>query len=121
MKKAIPVIFFIMFCAIAHAQNNQHNRNRPFDNDWLFIKDTIQADAPSFDDTKWRTINLPHDWSIEDLPNQSAGAIEGPFDKNSIGQGATGFTDGGTGWYRKKFATDASFSGSLVTVHFDGV
>lgn len=126
LKLAIGLSLFTIsyysFVQHAHAQNKTAGRSKLFDDNWLFIKDSINgAEALGYDDAKWRTVNVPHDWSIEDLPNQSAGTMEGPFDKNSIGQGATGFTNGGTGWYRKKFITEASFSGQLVTIHFDGV
>ena len=50
----------------------------PFDANWLFVKDSIVgAEATGFDDSKWRTVNLPHDWSIEDLPNQATGITGG--------------------------------------------
>ncbi len=40
-----------------------------FDQDWLFFRgDASGADASSFDDSAWRKLDLPHDWSIEDLP-----------------------------------------------------
>ena len=45
------------------------NRNRLFDSQWKFMCDSIPgAEQPSFDDSNWRTLDLPHDWSIEDLP-----------------------------------------------------
>ncbi len=122
MKKSVMTFLFACCSILSHAQNKTAERSKQFDDNWLFLKDSlIGAEDPGFDDAKWRAVDLPHDWSIEDLPGQAAGLIEGPFDKNSIGQGATGFTDGGTGWYRKKFITEASFPGKLVTVHFDGV
>ena len=46
-------------------------RTVSFDDNWLFKKDsTINADAANYSDVNWRKIDLPHDWSIEDLPNQ---------------------------------------------------
>jgi beta-galactosidase len=40
-----------------------------FDSDWRFLRaDAPGAEAPDFDDTTWRLLDLPHDWSIEDLP-----------------------------------------------------
>ncbi|WP_177324118.1 hypothetical protein [Streptomyces mirabilis] len=44
-------------------------RERSFDEGWLCLGgDTSDAAAPSFDDGSWRALDLPHDWSIEDLP-----------------------------------------------------
>ena len=43
-------------------------RTISFDKDWLFKKDSsISAEGANFDDATWRKLDLPHDWSIEDL------------------------------------------------------
>jgi len=56
-----------------------------FDYKWKFSKGEIPgAEAASFDDKSWRSIDLPHDWSIENLPNQSPGDIIGPFTKKAL-------------------------------------
>jgi beta-galactosidase len=103
-------------------------RERSFDEDWrFFLGDVDGAQAPSFDDGPWRALDLPHDWSIEDLPHATStdgGAtsdpsllvtqqpptepippqVIGPFDpRNSAGGGSTAYTVGGIGWYRKRF------------------
>ncbi|MFZ0428327.1 MAG: glycoside hydrolase family 2 TIM barrel-domain containing protein [Acidobacteriota bacterium] len=42
---------------------------RPLTTDWKFLRgDPSGAEQASFDDADWRTVDLPHDWSIEDLP-----------------------------------------------------
>ncbi|MBN1185195.1 MAG: DUF4982 domain-containing protein [Bacteroidales bacterium] len=98
------------------------SRNLPFDTDWLFINDSVKnAQEPEFDDVGWQKVELPHDWSIHDLPNQTEGLIVGPFNKRSPGFTQTGFTVGGTGWYRKKFKTDDALKNKQVIIHFDGV
>ncbi|HWB28477.1 MAG TPA: glycoside hydrolase family 2 TIM barrel-domain containing protein [Chitinophagaceae bacterium] len=120
MKRPFTAVCFIVCAAIANAQTN--TRNQLFDDNWRFIKDsTIQAEVPGFDDSKWRKIDLPHDWSIEDLPNQTTESIIGPFDKRSTGGGATGYTDGGTGWYRKQFVISKADEGKQISIQFDGV
>jgi len=44
-------------------------RDQPFDSDWRFHRgDVIGAERPAFADSSWRMLDLPHDWSIEDLP-----------------------------------------------------
>lgn len=46
-----------------------NDRDRSFDSDWRFLRaDAPGAEAQSFDDAAWRTLDAPHDWSIEDLP-----------------------------------------------------
>ena len=93
------------------------NRLLPFTEDWRFHRGDISgAEAASFDDSAWRTLDVPHDWSIEDLPSASdqgnnaiwsdgASPIRvGPFDAyQSEGQISTGWTVGGIGWYRRSF------------------
>ncbi len=40
-----------------------------FDEDWRFLLgDPSGAEAPSFDDSGWRKLDVPHDWQAEDLP-----------------------------------------------------
>jgi beta-galactosidase len=44
-------------------------RDRLFDSDWRFLRgDATGAENPAFDDSEWRKLDVPHDWSIEDLP-----------------------------------------------------
>jgi beta-galactosidase len=99
-----------------------NSRCRLFDKDWKFFKGELTgAEAAGFDDSNWRKLNLPHDWSIEDLPDQKEGEVVGPFDKKSIGLFYTSYTIGGTGWYRKSFVMDKADKGKEVSVYFDGV
>lgn len=113
----------LMFSAFTlKAQNSSPLRTVSFDSAWHFTKDSVaNAEQPDFNDSKWRIVDLPHDWSIEDLPNQTADRIVGPFSKSSIGKAATGWTVGGTGWYRKKFVVGQTEQNKLASIHFDGV
>ncbi|MDN3709403.1 hypothetical protein QW060_20550, partial [Myroides ceti] len=45
----------------------------------------------------------------------------GPFSGSSVGKTGTGFTVGGTGWYRKNFTLDRSSSNKIAYLQFDGV
>ena len=70
-----------------------------FDKSWRFHPGDIpEAERNDFDDSSWRSLDLPHDWSIEDIPGTNA-----PVDSNAIGGASTGYMIGGTGWYRKTF------------------
>ena len=64
---------------------------------------------------------MPHDWSIEKLPGQESGKVVGPFSNESPGTTATGYTLGGTGWYRKTFIVDAKKNYNTTLINFDGV
>ncbi len=86
-------------------------RGQSFNSSWKFhLGDVTGAQQPMFDDTSWRSLNVPHDWSIEL-----------PFDMNSPAHGAGGFLDGGVGWYRKTFTVPQSYSGQNIRIEFDGV
>jgi beta-galactosidase len=82
-----------------------------FDADWRFLKgDQHGAELLAFDDSSWRHLNVPHDWSIE-----------GPFDERNPAGGAGAFLPAGVGWYRKHFTLPASYCQRHVFIEFDGV
>ncbi len=83
---------------------------------------------PAFDDAAWRTLDLPHDYSIEDLPDRQAGlpAKEGikqigPFSEASAGGPSTAHVVGGIAWYRKHFTLDKADEGKIIKILFDGI
>lgn len=93
-----------------------------FDDDWKFYSGNIKsAEKSSFKDEGWRDIDLPHDWSIMDLPGENNETQIGPFSSESQGKRATGYAVGGTGWYRKHFALDEGDEGKIIKILFDGV
>ena len=48
---------------------DQPRTDQLFDFGWQFYRGDIDgAELPDFDDSAWRLVNLPHDWSIEDIP-----------------------------------------------------
>jgi len=88
-----------------------------FDADWRFHRGDVEGgEKVQFDDSSWRLLNLPHDWSIEDLPG-----TDSPIDPQAIGAMDTGYTIGGTGWYRKTFNIPSKLEGKRFHLQFDGV
>lgn len=82
-----------------------------FDADWRSLKaDAKGAEKPGFDDLQWRSLEVPHDWSIE-----------GPFAKTNKTGGAGAWAPSGVGWYRKQFTLPEERQGQRVYVEFDGV
>ncbi len=115
---------FVLFQSCTQPSSAQivANRQHPFDDGWKFMKGSLPgAEDPAFDDSKWRTLDLPHDWSIEDLPDQKEGSVTGPFSKTAIGGLGTGFTVGGTAWYRKRFTIEKADKGKIAYLQFEGV
>ncbi|MBW7453301.1 glycoside hydrolase family 2 TIM barrel-domain containing protein [Paenibacillus sepulcri] len=81
------------------------------DNNWKFqLGDMEGASAEDFSDTGWRTLNLPHDWSVEG---------EFAIDHPAGGDGA--YLPAGIGWYRKRFSIPGDWKEHNVSVRFDGV
>ncbi|SHG14060.1 beta-galactosidase [Flavobacterium fluvii] len=101
---------------------NNHSRKVLFDNDWHFYKGSVKnGEQPNYDDSSWRVLDLPHDWSIEPLPNQKKDSVVGPFSRASVGGHATGQTVGGEGWYRKTFTISAENKSQRHELYFEGV
>ena len=113
-KLVICTKLLLLFAINILAQNNSSTN---FDDNWTFHLGAAQgAEQPVFDDSKWRKIDLPHDWSIEDLKDTHS-----PFNPDAISQVSGGFTTGGTAWYRKIFTVAQEEKGKKIQVQFDGV
>lgn len=82
-----------------------------FNNNWRFhFGDASGASLASFNDSTWRKLSLPHDWSIELS-----------FNSGSSAGGSGGYLDGGIGWYRKTFSLPDSDSDKRITIQFEGI
>ncbi|MGF7232385.1 glycoside hydrolase family 2 TIM barrel-domain containing protein [Arachidicoccus sp.] len=112
MKRIIVLLFYII---VSH--NCFSQRKVLLDEGWRFHRGNIaNAEQTNFNDNSWRNIDLPHDWSIEDLPG-----TESPFNPNAINGVSVGFTTGGIGWYRKIFTLPANQQNKRISILFDGV
>lgn len=122
MKQFIILVISFLFYTQTSFSQIKVGRNQSFDSNWKFKKGAaIDAKAANFNDTDWRKLDVPHDWSIEDLTDIPNDSTIGPFYKNNAGKNATAFTVGGTAWYRKSFTMDKSTTGKNVFIQFDGV
>lgn len=111
MKRLRLYIILLGVVSITSTVNAEPRKTLSFDADWLFFKgDAPGAESVNFDDSEWRKLDVPHDWSIE-----------GPFAAdNPTGPGG-GFLPAGIGWYRKHFTLPEEYSGRRVFIEFDGV
>jgi beta-galactosidase len=119
-------IFCVSFCRYPKEQifipPENSDRDRLFDSEWLFFRGEVSdAEKPEWNDSSWRWIHLPHDWSIEDVPVSEDEEAVGPFSKKSPGKFNTGNFMGGTGWYRKHFRLDKKDESKCISLLFDGV
>ncbi len=80
-----------------------------FNDGWKFhLGDVPQANQTGFNDSSWRALELPHDFSVEQ-----------PFDPKWAS--GTSYLPGGIGWYRKTFTLPAAARSKKVAIYFDGV
>ncbi|WP_241301572.1 FG-GAP-like repeat-containing protein [Microbulbifer elongatus] len=84
-------------------------RSVDFNFGWKFrLQDDENFRKPEYDDSQWRDLRLPHDWSIE-------------HDFDPALNGATAYLPGGIGWYRKTFTTPEHAEGKVTYLNFDGI
>ena len=88
MKRIVFLICVLCGFSAAQARDRQC-----FDKNWRFtLGDSIAMAKADFDDSKWRILDVPHDW-----------AIEGDFYVSNPSGAGGGALPGGIGWYRKHF------------------
>lgn len=127
MKKLFATILTATALSSALFGGESPRTSLTLESGWKFAKgDFLDAEKPSFDDSKWESVKVPHDW-----------AIDKPFDMNIDMQIVQVFQDGdkkpalrtgrtgalpcfGSGWYRNTLDIPAEKSGSRVFVEFDG-
>jgi len=89
-----------------------------FDGDGVFSKsgDLCEPSRDNFDDSKWRLIDLPHDWAVELEFKDDPGLVNHGFKPLDRAYPATSI-----GWYRRVFEIPSSDLGKRLSIQFDGV
>lgn len=112
MKRSVWYILAVVSILFGCGRRSSSPREvQKFTSDWRFwLGDSAVFSSAAFDDGDWRTLTLPHDWSIEGSfsPDHPAG----------VGGGAL---PGGIGWYRKTFKVLPADSGKCFFIDFDGI
>ncbi|MDR0864467.1 MAG: DUF4982 domain-containing protein [Candidatus Symbiothrix sp.] len=110
MKYFLCITVLCLLCACT--SQKEERQVIDFTEDWQFTlaDSAVDYSANDVDVSGWRTLNLPHDWSIE-----SDFSVDNP-----AGPGG-GALPGGVGWYRKTFLVDKSLENKQIYVDFDGV
>ena len=105
-KILLPVLLFS--CLSAFSQISFGDSKKINDN-WKFnLKDVSDAKNTTFDDSKWQSVNVPHDWSVKGQLSPTLASC-------------TGYLPGGIGWYRKSVNIPQSKTGEKVYLYFEGV
>ena len=109
MLRKVILVTFVLIGLTAQARERQC-----FDKDWRFVlADSAQMSKTDYDDSRWRVLDVPHDW-----------AIEGDFYAGNPSGAGGGALPGGIGWYRKHFTLgdcETQMSESRFFLEFDGV
>ncbi len=126
-QKHLPIFLLLILNSVLHL-HGQSREIITLKDEWKFSKGHFEeAYKSDFNDKKWETVSVPHDW-----------AIYGPFDKDidkysqlveqnlqKEAKEMTGRTGAlpfiGEGWYRKQFALPNLKDGQKVLITFDGV
>jgi beta-galactosidase len=102
-------ILLIFLATLAFSLNSRTIEN--FGKNWKFnLGDIPNGQETGLNDSQWRILDLPHDWSIE-----------GKFSKDHPASPGGGALPGGIGWYRKTFTLPQSEKGRIAFIDFDGV
>lgn len=105
--RILSLLFLAALALTAHAAREGVR----LDFDWKFRAGEVSgAEAADFNDTDWRTLDLPHDWSIE-----------GEYAKDNPSGGRCGYLPTGVVWYRKSFKVPETWARKRVSVEFDSV
>lgn len=105
------IYFTLFFCLNLIGIQAQVSFGTPqkFNDNWKFsLSDDSQYISPKYNDGKWRTVELPHDWSIEAPLSPSLASC-------------TGYLPGGIGWYRKSFFVPDSVKERKMFIYFEGI
>ncbi|MGV3765517.1 MAG: glycoside hydrolase family 2 TIM barrel-domain containing protein [Chitinophagaceae bacterium] len=110
--KALLCPVLLLSVQLSYAQSvAEPARRQLFNNNWKFFQgDSMAFKERNLDDAHWRTLDLPHDWSIE-----------GKVHPRNPSGGAGGYFPTGVGWYRKSFRVPAGWKGKKLSIYFEGV
>lgn len=115
-------LYFTIVAALAVVGAMAQSRKVCIDQNWQYAYGSHQeATATDFDDSQWRTLNLPHDWSVESEAAELAGGTHiGPFSKEHGGGYQNANTIGGEAWYRKTLVQSAAERNGRTILYLEG-
>ena len=110
MRHLILLSFIFFLLASCSHLESKTTSNEDFNFDWEFhLGDFENIPTSDIDNKEWKTVRLPHDWSVEHSFTEENTA------------GATAFLPGGIGWYRKTFSMQEESKEKVSWIEFDGV
>jgi beta-galactosidase len=110
-KFLLPLCLCLPISLHAASGSNEPRQIQQFTTDWRFLQsDASNAQSPAFDDSAWKPVTLPHDWSIA-----------GPVEENAPSRAAGGFFPTGIGWYRHTLELKKLDPAKRTYIAFDGI
>jgi beta-galactosidase len=102
----LPILIFS--CLSAFGQISFGDSKKINDNWKFMLQDIPDVQNTTYNDSKWQSVNVPHDWSVEGRLSSTLASC-------------TGFLPGGIGWYRKTLNVPQAKRGEKVYLYFEGV
>ncbi len=107
----IALVAILTSCSSQESSQAGPRTRESLDKDWLFyLGDAENGEAVEFNDSDWRKLNIPHDWSIE-----------GEYKEEHPAGRAGAYLPTGIGWYRKNLELNNIEEGDNYVIEFDGV
>lgn len=105
-KLALPILIFSCLSAFSQISFGD---SKKINDSWKFtLEDASNAENTTYDDAKWQSVNVPHDWSVEGRLSPNLASCQG-------------YLPGGIGWYRKSLNIPQNKKGEKVYLYFEGV
>ncbi|NMA72935.1 MAG: glycoside hydrolase family 2 protein [Bacteroidales bacterium] len=111
MKQRNLILFSILILFLGLPLKGQVSFGTPelLNDNWKFTLNEVEnGQNPTLNDRHWQTVNLPHDWSVQQQLSPSLASC-------------TGYLPGGIGWYRKTFTIPQNQKDKKVYLYFEGV
>ena len=109
MRKVLLAFFILVAGTLSMEAQITFGNAVKINDGWKFRLDSsADYSSAAVNDSRWRNLNLPHDWSIENDMSEELSSC-------------TGFLPGGIGWYRKTLTIPESESGKKQYLYFEGV
>jgi len=108
-RKLSIVILLVMFVAPSLRAQVSFGSPEKINDNWKFLlNDVPDGQSVTLNDTRWRSVSLPHDWSVKGQLSPTLASC-------------TGYLPGGIGWYRKTINVPAAKEGEKVYLYFEGI
>ncbi len=122
MKRLLLPALFLWLNILSLQAQVSFGKAESVNDGWRFLRidtawnvdETPDMKRPDYDDSKWRQVSLPHDWSVELPMSPEKGSCQG-------------YLPGGIGWYRRSLhnpyqgGTAENLPLQRVLIYFEGV